>query len=110
MKDSVYTMTVDLRDAAAMAVYKGRAYYFCSAEYKKQFIDDPKKYQDIVKAERLSIGVMGSAGSSESQESRLQAKVLGKVIAEDGLVLITGACPGLPYESALGARSEGGAL
>jgi len=108
MKDPVCLIDVDLRKAGAMSVHQGRAYYFCGSDCQKQFIDDPEKYRDRVKAERLSIGVMGSAGSTETKEINAQAHSLGETIAERGLILITGACPGLPYESALGARSKGG--
>ena len=108
MKDPVCLMSLDLREAGAMSIYQGRAYYFCSAACKKQFNSDPEKFQNIVKAERLSIGVMGSAGSDESKDAGVQAFILGETIGERGLILITGACPGLPYESAMGARSKGG--
>jgi len=108
MKDPVCLMSVDLREAGAMSIYQGRAYYFCSTACKKQFNAGPEKFQNIVKAERLSIGVMGSAGSDEGKEAGVQAFILGEAIGEHGLILITGACPGLPYESALGARSNGG--
>lgn len=108
MIDPVCLMDVGLREAGAMTIHQGRAYYFCSSGCQEQFIDDPEKYRTMVKAERLSIGVMGSAGSTETKETGAQAHVLGEMIAERGLILITGACPGLPYESALGARSKGG--
>ena len=108
MKDPVCSMNVGLREAGAMSVYQGRAYYFCSTECKQQFVSDPEKYQNNVKAERLTIGLMGSAGSSESKQSGHKATILGEIIADNGLILITGACPGLPYECALGARSKGG--
>lgn len=108
MKDPVCLMDIGLREAGAMSIHQGRAYYFCSSGCRKQFIDGPDKYRDIVKAERISIGVMGSAGSIETNQTGVQARILGETIAERGLVLITGACPGLPYESALGARSKGG--
>lgn len=91
-----------------MSVYQGRAYYFCSDECKKLFVSDPEKYQSNIKAERLTIGVMGSAGSNESKESGYKATILGEAIADNGLLLITGACPGLPYECAVGARSKKG--
>ncbi len=108
MKDPVCLMDVGLRDAGAMAVHRGRAYYFCNSGCRKQFVDEPEKYRDNVKAERLSVGVMGSAGSDESNEAGTRARILGEAIGERGLVLITGACPGLPYECALGTRSVGG--
>jgi len=108
MKDPVCLMNVELREAGAMFIYQGRAYYFCSTKCKNQFTVAPEKYRDTVKAERLSMGVMGSAGSDEGESSNEKANMLGEAIAERGLILITGACPGLPYESALGARSKGG--
>ena len=46
MKDPVCLMSVDLREAGAMSIYQGRAYYFCSAACKKQFITDPEKLVD----------------------------------------------------------------
>jgi hypothetical protein len=58
--------------------------------------------------QRLSIGVMGASGGELSDEVRGRAYRLGKAIAEHGAVLITGACPGLPYEAVLGARAAGG--
>ena len=56
----------------------------------------------------LAIGVMGSAsGVAETAvESRLQE--LGRAIAQIGCTLITGACPGLPYDAVRGAKSAGG--
>jgi len=108
MKDPVCLMSVDLREARAMTIYKGRGYYFCSSECKKYFINEPEKYRGSVRAERLSIGVMGSAGSNESDDSASVARTLGEAIAMRSLILVTGACPGLPYESALGAREKGG--
>ena len=108
MKDPVCSMNVDLREAGAMSIHQGHAYYFCSADCKKKFNANPEKYKNIVKAERLTIGVMGSAESDDSKVAGVQAFILGEAIGEHDLVLITGACPGLPYESALGARSKGG--
>jgi uncharacterized protein (TIGR00725 family) len=56
----------------------------------------------------LKIGVMGSATGTLSKEQRLISYELGKAIAENGCVTITGACPGLPLESAKGAAELGG--
>ena len=55
-----------------------------------------------------SIGIMGSAGGSLDPAVRDRCYHLGKAVAEAGCVLITGACPGLPYDSARGARDAGG--
>jgi uncharacterized protein (TIGR00725 family) len=55
-----------------------------------------------------SIGVMGAAGGDLDPEVRSRCYELGKAVAQAGCVLITGACPGLPYDSARGARDAGG--
>lgn len=55
-----------------------------------------------------TIGVMGSAGGSLDPRVRKRAYDLGVAIAKAGCVLITGACPGLPYDTARGARASGG--
>lgn len=57
---------------------------------------------------RLTIGVMGSASGKQSDEAMLKLTQLGRAIAERGHILITGACPGLPYAAALGAQEAGG--
>ena len=57
---------------------------------------------------RTQIGVMGSAGGPITPEELDLARRLGRRIAERGAVLITGACPGLPHASALGAVERGG--
>ena len=59
-------------------------------------------------AQRLSIGVMGTSGGALSDEVRQRAYRLGRAIAEQGAVLMTGACPGLPYEAVRGAKAAGG--
>jgi len=51
---------------------------------------------------------MGSADAEAPANIVHQAGQLGRIIAQHGLVLITGACPGLPYECARGARNAGG--
>ena len=57
---------------------------------------------------KITIGVMGSAGGSLSQEVLERVYRLGQEIARRKCVLITGACPGLPHEAVRGAKSEGG--
>jgi uncharacterized protein (TIGR00725 family) len=59
-------------------------------------------------ARRLSIGVMGASGGDLTEEVRQRAYRLGQAIAGHGAVLITGACPGLPYEAVRGAKAAGG--
>ena len=57
---------------------------------------------------RLTIGVMGSASGRQPQETALKMRQLGRAIAERGHIIITGACPGLPYAAARGAQEVGG--
>ena len=57
---------------------------------------------------KLTIGVMGSSGGDLSAEVRQKAYRLGEAIAEQDAILITGGCPGLPYEAVRGARAKGG--
>jgi uncharacterized protein (TIGR00725 family) len=57
---------------------------------------------------KLKIGVMGSATGFLSKGQRNLAYQLGQAIAECDCVTITGACPGLPLESAKGATAAGG--
>jgi len=55
-----------------------------------------------------AIGMMGSAGGELPEPVRKLCYALGVAIAKSGCVLITGACPGLPYDCARGARASGG--
>jgi uncharacterized protein (TIGR00725 family) len=55
-----------------------------------------------------SVGMMGAAGGPLDPEVRARRYELGKAVAQAGCVLITGACPGLPYDCARGARDAGG--
>lgn len=108
IRDPVCGMELDRRQAGAMAVHKGRAWYFCSDGCKQKFITEPDAYRGNARAERLTVGVMGSADTDSDQAVVQRARILGETIAEDGLILVTGACPGLPYECASGARARGG--
>ena len=56
----------------------------------------------------ISVGVMGSAGGDLSRDILRKAYQMGQEIARKGCVLITGACPGLPHQAVLGAKSAGG--
>jgi len=60
------------------------------------------------KAMKLTIGVMGSSGGELSEEVRAKAYRLGEAIAERDAIIITGGCPGLPYEAVKGAKAKGG--
>jgi uncharacterized protein (TIGR00725 family) len=108
MRDTVCLMNIGLRDAGAMAVHEGRAYYFCGSGCQEKFVADPERYRNNVRAECLTVGVMGSAETVTDEVVGQRARMLGETIAQQGLILITGACPGLPYECALGARTRGG--
>ena len=55
----------------------------------------------------MKISVYGSAaGSSETVKEN--ARKIGQQIAIKGCILITGACPGIPYEAVLAAREKNG--
>lgn len=57
---------------------------------------------------KLTIGVMGSSGGDLDGAVRATAYRLGEAIAERDAVLITGGCPGLPYEAVREAKAKGG--
>ena len=57
---------------------------------------------------KLKIGVMGHAGSDLPEKGKKLALELGKAIADQDGIVITGACPGYPFEAAKGAASQGG--
>lgn len=106
--DPVCKTPLSERDAAAASFYNGRIYLFCSEEHRDLFDSDPERYAKNIKAMALKVGVMGAASGNLTQEMRAQARELGRAIAERGMVLVTGAAPGLPLESALGAQAVGG--
>jgi uncharacterized protein (TIGR00725 family) len=55
-----------------------------------------------------AIGVMGASGGYLAPEVRRRSFELGQAIARAGCTLVTGACPGLPYDCARGAQAAGG--
>lgn len=57
---------------------------------------------------QIRIGVMGAALGEFPQEILDRCRELGNVIAQRGLCLVTGACPGLPQQAAMGAKEAGG--
>lgn len=57
---------------------------------------------------KLKIGVMGSATGKLPKTHRKLAFDLGRVIAYENCITVTGACPGLPLEAAKGANGAGG--
>ncbi len=56
----------------------------------------------------LKIGIMGSASGNMTKQHLSRSYRLGQAMAEHGCICITGACPGLPYETAKGVKSKGG--
>ncbi len=61
---------------------------------------------------KYKIGVMGSAGRGIklSKELLEKAREVGREIAKNDCILITGACMGAPHEAAIGAGEEGGLI
>jgi len=108
MRDPVCLMAITPAKAEAMIEYDGRSYYFCSAECHDKFRKEPYGFLNKAAGMRLTVGVMGSAGSESNASITDNAFTLGEAIAGRGLILVSGACPGLPYECAVGARSTGG--
>jgi len=106
--DPVCAMKIEPRQAAAMQTYQGQTYYFCSTTCKDRFLQQPETFIHIAPGMRLTVGVMGSADNTQSEQASRLAFRLGQAIAKQSFVLITGACPGLPYECARGAREGGG--
>lgn len=56
----------------------------------------------------LKIGVMGGATGDIPLEYLDRARDVGRAIANQGCILLTGACPGLPLAAAEGAKQAGG--
>jgi uncharacterized protein (TIGR00725 family) len=108
VQDSVCMMKFSPREAGATVEYGGKLYYFCSPGCRDRFVAQPQLFADKVPAMRLTVGVMGSASEVTLLEVSEKAFSLGQAIAERGFILITGACPGLPYECARGAQQHGG--
>lgn len=44
VKDVVCGMTIDSDSAAGQSQFEGRTFYFCSAQCKRQFDADPRRY------------------------------------------------------------------
>ncbi|MDP6666694.1 MAG: hypothetical protein QF357_04775 [Dehalococcoidia bacterium] len=72
---------------------------------------DPKiraHYGDLTPFPKMVFGVMGSAGGEVPESARDKIYVLGAEVGRRGYTLVTGIAPGLPHDSVLGAKSEGG--
>ena len=57
---------------------------------------------------KITVGVMGSSGGKISRVARRKAYALGREIARRGCILLTGACPGVPYDATRGCKDAGG--
>src|SRR2546425_4528811 len=57
---------------------------------------------------KLKIGVMGTATEKVRQAYQRKAYDLGRHIAVQDCIIVTGACPGLPYWAARGCKEAGG--
>jgi len=108
IRDPVCLMTIDPRAAAAMTEHAGRAYYFCSTGCRDRFLAQPEIFVNKAPGMRLTVGVMGSAEQTQQPAFEQKAYALGKAIAGQGFIVVTGACPGLPHACARGARDAGG--
>jgi uncharacterized protein (TIGR00725 family) len=56
---------------------------------------------------KVKVGVVGSASGEIPEEVRAKARELGRALALEDCVIVTGACPGLPHEALLGAKEIG---
>jgi uncharacterized protein (TIGR00725 family) len=56
---------------------------------------------------KIMVGVMGSVAGYDATASE-RTYQLGKAIAELDCAIVTGACPGLPYDAVCGAKDAGG--
>ncbi|APV44145.1 hypothetical protein Dform_00797 [Dehalogenimonas formicexedens] len=56
----------------------------------------------------MTVGIMGSAGGFIAEEIKAKLRELGRCVARRGYVLITGAAPGMPHETVLGAFESDG--
>ena len=66
------------------------------------------KYGDLSEFPKMVFGVMGSAGGEVPEPARKKIYVLGSEVGKRGYTLVTGIAPGLPHDSVLGAKSQGG--
>ncbi|MHB1606013.1 MAG: SLOG cluster 4 domain-containing protein [Leptospirales bacterium] len=102
-----HTPIPQLGSAAAIRIHEGRIHYFDKMGCAETFDRNPAAYaQDS--GRKFTVGVMGSASGELSSHQRFLVFRLGQALARQKLGLITGACPGLPYEATLGFKSIGG--
>jgi len=65
-------------------------------------------YGDLSEFPKMVFGVMGSAGGEVPESAREKIYELGAEVGKRGYTLVTGIAPGLPHDSVLGAKSQGG--
>ncbi len=106
--DPVCLMSINPQHAAAMIDYEGKKYYFCSDNCKMKFLAQPSIYLAKAPGMHMTVGVMGSADHNEPEQVKQNAYDLGVALAQKKYILITGACPGLPYECARGTHENRG--
>jgi uncharacterized protein (TIGR00725 family) len=73
--------------------------------------DQPKitdSHGELTEFPKMVFGVMGSAGGEVPESARESIYALGAEVGKRGYTLVTGIAPGLPHDSVLGAKSEGG--
>ena len=63
---------------------------------------------DPITGVQIRVGVMGAASEPSDPAVAGLCRRLGRTVAERGACLLTGASPGLPHESVLGAKETGG--
>jgi uncharacterized protein (TIGR00725 family) len=56
----------------------------------------------------IKIGVMGSAGGVIREDVMQKCLELGRAIADEGCIVLTGGCPGLPHYAVIGCKERGG--
>ncbi|ADE14827.1 YHS domain protein [Nitrosococcus halophilus Nc 4] len=108
VRDPVCLMALDPRNAHSATEYRGRTYYFCSSNCRDKFLADPALFVNKAPGMRMTVGVMGSATSEVPLPLEEKAYALGQAVAAQGFILMTGACPGLPYACARGVHDYGG--
>lgn len=108
VQDPVCLMSINPLHATAMLEHEGKKYYFCSDNCRNKFQRQPSIYLAKSPGMHITIGVMGSADHNEPDLIKNKAYELGNVLAQKKYILITGACPGLPYECARGINKQGG--
>ncbi len=94
--------------ALAIRIFGGHLYYFDSLACRETFDKNPEQYIANSPGRTLTVGVMGAASGQFSPEVTELAREMGRATARKKFGLITGACPGLPWEACRGFKEVGG--